>query len=184
MWGDGLRQWFELFAGIAVYLMTEHGPDDNSGWINVTEFEKRFASERLRFAGKQYDAADEAQRNALLEAILRNASTLCSIKLLERRRRISPPSLDYRVSKLGRKVDGWGYGERPGVRKRAVFFAIEAFFRLKKHRKFVVFGAAGWAVLNAFKFYSAALEWLRSDLFAVISALVVAVLLWVGFLFR
>jgi hypothetical protein len=179
MWGKNLCNWFELFAGIVVYKMTDNGPDNNEGWINITEFEKCFTRGQLTFAGNPYDPSDAKQRSALLDAIIAKAGLLCTVKLLERRRNIVPPSLDYRVTTFGRKVDSWGYGSHPGLRKKTFFFAIELFFRLKKHQKLVTFGTAGWAMLNAYKFYATTFEWLSNDLFAVVSACGIILLIWV-----
>lgn len=141
MWGDNYRKWFDLFAGIVVYRATEDAPGNDEGWVNVNEYEKMFSSDRLTFNGRPYTPSDTKQRNKLLEAILNNAGALCAVKLLERRRRIAPPSLDYRVTKFGRRVDAWGYGDKPGIRKRLFFFGVEAFFRLKKHWRLVTIGA-------------------------------------------
>lgn len=180
MWGDNYRKWFDLFAGIVVYRATEDAPGNDEGWVNVNEYEKMFSSDRLTFNGRPYTPSDTKQRNKLLEAILNNAGALCAVKLLERRRRIAPPSLDYRVTKFGRRVDAWGYGDKPGIRKRLFFFGVEAFFRLKKHWRLVTIGAACWGVINAIRFYGAALEWIRGDVFVAITALGVAVLIWLG----
>jgi hypothetical protein len=178
MLGESLRNWFELFSGIAVYHINDKGSDDNEGWININEFEKRFIRERLVFAGKPYDPSDNKQRNQLLNAIIYYASLLCEVKLLERQHKINPTSLEYRVTKLGRKIDKLGYGTNPGLRKRLIFAAIYRFFWIKKYWKIVSFGALGWAIINAYKFYSAAFNWISNDLFAVISALGIALLLW------
>jgi hypothetical protein len=180
MWGDSLRLWSELFAGMVVYRAGEPTTGENVGWLNVNDIESRFKGEKLTFDGKKYDPNDAQQKNALLEAIIKQAGALCYVKLLERRRQLHRPSLDYRVTPLGRRIDGWGYGNRPGVRKRAVFFLIEAFFRLKRYWKLVAIGAAGWALLNAAKFFGAAWSWISNDLFVAASAAVVAVVIWLG----
>jgi hypothetical protein len=180
MWGDGLRLWFELFAGMVVYRGGEPATGESVGWLNVNDIEGRFKSEKLTFQGRKYDPTDTQQKNALLEAIINKASVLCYVRLLERRRQLHPPSLDYRVTRLGRRIGNWGYGHRPGVRKRAVFFAIEAFFRLKRYWKVIAIGAAGWALLNAFKFYGAVWSWVANDAFAAVSAIVVAASVWLG----
>jgi|SRR6185312_1146283 len=177
MWGDRLRYWFELFAGMAIYKSNATGGHVNDGWINPDDIESRFRVERLLVQGRAYDGADNNQRNQLFEAILNNAGALCTARLLERRRQITPPSLDYRVTPFGRKIDKWGYGDKPGLRKRAAFFALEAWFRLRRY-KLVAIGSAGWAAINAFKFYSAAWQWIHNDFFALISAVVIAALLW------
>ena len=178
MWGGTQIQWFELFAGIAIYRMTEAGPDNRDGWLNVTDIEKRFKLEQLKFNGSAYDSTNESQRNALLDTIITNASILCEVGVLERRRNISPPSLDYRVTKLGRRVDSWGHGTRPGIRKRIFFLAFNLYFRSKRLWKFVIFGAGAWALLNAIKFYTIALDWIRDDVFPAISAIVVIIVAW------
>ena len=179
MWGDNFRHWFELFAGMVVYRPGGTGEHVSDGWLNVDDIENRFWREKLLIQGRPYDANDQSQRNQLFGAILNNAAALCAAKLLERRRQIMPPSLDYRVTAVGRRIDNWGYGDKPGLRKRVLFFVIEAAFRLRRYWKFVAIGAAGWAALNAFKFYFAALQWLSNDLFALLSAACVTALLWV-----
>jgi len=180
MWGKGLRMWFELFAGIAVFQMTDKGADNKDGWINIKEYEDRFKREELNFGGKQYNPSDKKQRNDLLNAIINNASLLCTVKLLERRRNIIPPSLDYRVTKLGRRVDTWGYGDRPKIRKKLLFFFIEVVFRLKRYRKWITIAASCWTILNALKFFGAMFEGLRNDVFAVVSAIAIGVAFWWG----
>lgn len=180
MWGDGLRLWFQLLAGMVVYRGGEPTTGENTGWLNVNDIEGRFRSENLTFHGRKYDPTDKQQKNALLEAIINQAGALCYVRLLERRRQLLPPSLDYRVTRLGRRIDSWGYGDKAGFRKRAVFFAIEAFFRLKRYWKVVAIGAAGWALLNAFKFYGVVWSWAANDAFALVSALVVATFVWLG----
>jgi hypothetical protein len=180
MWGNQLRIWFELFAGMAIHRPSHDGRHVDDGWINPNDIESRFRLEQLRVQGRTYNPNDLAQRNHLFNAIIGNAGALCSAKLLERRRQITPPSLDYRVTRLGRKVDNWGYGDQPGFRKRLVFFAIETWLRLRRYWKVVAIGAAGWAVLNAAKFYSAAWHWISNDLFALASAVFVATVLWLA----
>lgn len=178
MWGNNLRLWFELFAGIVIYRPSTEGGHASDGWINPNDIEARFLKENLLFQGRLYAGTDGDQRNELLNAILNNAGALCAVKLLERRRQISPPSLDYRVTPIGRRVDNWGYGDKPGLRKRVLFFCIEASLRLRRHWRLVVIGTTGWSVLNAIKFYAAAMQWIRDDLFAVVSATFMLVLLW------
>jgi len=184
MWGDNLRIWFELFSGIVVYRITNDGPDNNEGWININEFEKRFIRESLIFADKPYDPSNKKQRNALIDAIIHNASLLCEVKLLERPRNITPPSLDYRVTKLGRKIDAFGYGISPGFRKKTVFFIIYLYFWVKKYWKFVTIGTLGWTFINSFKFYTAMFGWLRNDLFAIISAIGIGFLVWFSYFLK
>lgn len=180
MWGDNLRLWFELFAGMAVH----HGGSALSdGWLSFNDIEGRFRRENITFNGSKYDPSDPAQQNALLEAFIRNAGALCFVRLLERRRKIVPPSLDYRVTTFGRVVNRWGYGTRPGFRKRLVFFVIEVFFRLLKFKKLVALGAAGWVMLNAVKFYGVAWDWLSQDVFATVSAVIVGLVIWLTAVF-
>ena len=183
MWGEGLRWWHEFFAGIAVFRVTADGNDDNEGWINASTCEDRFRRESILLDGRRYDPNDPKQRNQLLDAIISNAGILCHLKLLERRRQMTPPSLDYRVTKLGRKIDAWGYGEHTELRKKLLFFAFEAYLRGKKHWKVITVGAAGWGVVNAFKFYTTALDWIRNDLFSTVSALAMAGAFWVAHVF-
>src|SRR6476646_4105785 len=108
MLGDDLRNWFELFDGLVVYRPRPSGGHVSDGWINWSDIENRFNTQQLRFAGVPYDPNDEAQRNKLLDAIVAYGSGFVSCKLLERRRQISPPSLDYRLTALGRRIGNWG----------------------------------------------------------------------------
>jgi hypothetical protein len=175
MWGDNIRTWFELFSGMTVHRV---GGPLSEGWLNVDDIEGRFRREGITFNGSKYDSSNGEQKNALEGAIIGNAGSLCYVRLLERRRQLNPPSLDYRVTRLGRTVDGWGYGDKPGARKRLFFLLIEILLRLLKYKWIVAFGAAGWATLNAIRFYGAAWEWLSHDIFAIVSAIVIGLLLW------
>jgi len=178
MWGNSLRYWFELFAGMAIFRPDAKGVHVNEGWINPNDIEARFLTERLLVQGRTYDGTDIHQRNQLFEDILRNAGVLCTARLLERRRQITPPSLDYRVTRFGRKIDNWGYGDKPGLRKRVVFFALETWFRLRPYWKLIAIGATGWGIINAFKFYSAAWQSIHNGFFALISAIFFSAALW------
>ena len=180
MLGNGLRQWFELFAGMVVYRGGEPTSGENVGWLEVDDIERRFKSENLAFGGKKYDSSDPKQKNALLEAILNNAAALCDVKLLERRRLLHPPSLAFRVTKFGRRVDNWGYGDKPGLRKRALFFLVELFFRAKRFWKLIAIFAAGWTLLNAGRFIGASWGWLSNDAFGFVSALVLGAIVLLG----
>jgi hypothetical protein len=69
MLGDDLRAWFELFDGMAVYRPQPGGGHAFDGWLNWSDIEGRFKTEKLTFAGKPYDPEDQAQRNALLDTL-------------------------------------------------------------------------------------------------------------------
>jgi hypothetical protein len=138
----------------------------------------------LTFAGKPYDPEDQAQRNALLDTLIGYAGTFVFLRLLERRRQITPPSLGYRLTPLGRRIGNWGYGSRPGFRKRAFFFGAGTFLRAYNYRVLFAVGEAGWAVLNAIKFYSAALSWVGGLPFAAWSAAVVAAIVGIWALIK
>jgi len=127
MRGDDLRAWFELFDGMVVYRPRPGGGHVSDGWLNWSDIEGRFKSEKLTFAGKPYDPDDQVQRNALLESLINYAGTFVFLRLLKRRRLINPPSLDYKITPLGRRVGNWGYGSRPGFKKRTFFFAAAVF---------------------------------------------------------
>ena len=101
-------------------------------------------------------------------------------KLLERRRQTSPPSLDYRLTALGRRVGNWGYGPKPGFKKRTFFFFLALGLKAYKLRKVVAIGSLGWAALNAAKFYTAATVWVESLPFAAWSAAAIVVILAVA----
>lgn len=174
MLGDNLRSWFELFESIVIYRPQASGDHVSNGWLNWADIEGRFKSERLTFCGQHYDPLNEAQRNELLGAIVSYAGILVTCKLLERRRQISPPSLDYRLTKFGRRVSNWGYGTKPGIKKRTLFLALALGLRAYKFRKVVAIGAVGWGILNALKFYAAAASWVESLPFAAWSAVAVA----------
>ena len=155
---------------MVVYRPKPGGGHESDGWLNWSDIEGRFKSSCLSFGGKPYDPNDQAQREELLDAILGNANTFVLFKLLEKRRLMNPPSLDYRLTPFGRRVGNWGYGDMPGIKKRALFVAVELALRSYKYKGLIAFGAAGWAVLNAFKFYSAATSWFSSLPFAAWSA--------------
>lgn len=172
MWGADLRKWFELFAGMTVSRVGD--PSTEEGWINWTYVEKSFLLGGYTFGGRKYDPSDNAQRDAFLKLLSGHASLFCELKLMERRRRMVPPALDYRVTPLGRRVDNWGYGPKPGFRKAATFFAIEAIYRVKRFKWIIAFGAFGWAMLNAGRFFGTAAEWISGTAFPVLSALAIA----------
>jgi hypothetical protein len=175
MWGTNLRNWFEIFAGMTVSRVGD--PSTEQGWLNWSDVERSFLLGGKTFNGQKYDPNNKAQRNDLLDGLIKYAGVLCEVKLLERRRQIDPPSLDYRVTRLGRRIDGWGYGPKPGFRKAAVFFAIEAFYRLKRFKGIIAVGAFGWAALNAARFYGYAAEWIDGTAFPVLSAFTIAAVL-------
>jgi len=177
MLGDDLRNWFEIFDGLAVYRPQASGGHASDGWINWSDIENRFKTQKLQFAGAPYDPNDQAQHNKLLNAIVAYASGFVWCKLLERRRQISPPSLDYRLTALGRRIGNWGYGPRPGFKKRAFFLLLALGLKAYKLRKVVTIGALGWAALNAVRFYTAATVWAESLPFAVWSAAVIGAIL-------
>ena len=84
MLGDDLRAWYELFDGIVVYQPQPSGDHGSDGWINFTDIEKRFKSERLLFASQPYDPSNLAQRTKLLDGIASFAGIFVMAKLLER----------------------------------------------------------------------------------------------------
>jgi hypothetical protein len=174
MLGDDLRNWFELFDGLVVYRPQPSGGHVSDGWINWSDIENRFTSQKLRFAGAPYDPKNEPQRNRLLDAIVSYGSGFVWCKLLERRRQVSPPSLDYRLTPLGRRVSNWGYGPSPGFKKRTFFLLLALGLKAYKLRKVVAIGALGWAALNAVKFYTVATVWVGSLPFAAWSAAAIA----------
>lgn len=182
MLGDDLRTWFELFDGIVIYRPAPGGGHVADGWLNWSDIENRFKSERLRFAGRPYDPSDQEQHEKLLDAIINYAGALVTCKLLERRRKISPPSLDYRLTSFGRRVGNWGYGSTPGFKKRSLFFILALGFRVYRFRTVITVGAVGWGILNAFKFYAAAASWAEGMPFAAWSGAVVTLLLaaWIA----
>ena len=181
MLGDNLRAWFELFEGIVIYRPQPEGGHVADGWINWSDIESRFKSEKLQFAGQPYDPTNQEQRSKLLDAIVNYAGTLVTCRLLERRRQMSPPSLDYRLTRFGRRVGNWGYSSKPGFKKRSLFFALTVGFRAYRFRKIITIGAIGWGILNAVKFYATAVSWAEGLPFAVWSAAAVAaaIAIWV-----
>ncbi len=184
MLGDGLRSWHEFFSGIVVYRVTEHGPNSDGGWVKVTEYERRFERDNLLFNGHRYDPSDIKQRNALQTAIINWASALCVLRLLERRRTMVPPSLAYRVTPLGRRLDRLGYGDSASWLKKLIFAVLELIVRASKHKWIVAAGATGWAILNALKFYLAVAAWISNEIFALVSGLIIAFLIMLGLILR
>lgn len=177
MLGNDLRVWFELFDGIVIYRPRSDGGHVSDGWINWSDIENRFKREKLKFTGSIYNASDPVQRDKLLNAITHYASALVVCRLLERRRLINPSSLDYRLTPFGRRVGNWGYGQKPGFKKRSLFFLIALWLKAYKFKKVITIGAAAWGVLNALKFYGAALSWAEGLPFAAWSAAAVMVLI-------
>jgi len=175
MLGEDLRNWFELFDGIVIYKSQPGGGHVSDGWLNWTAIEGRFKSEKLAFMGLRYDPSNEVQRNKLLEALVGYSNTLVRFRLLEKRRQIFPPSLDYRVTAFGRRVSNWGYGANPEFKKKALFFAMALVIRAYRLRWIVVFGAVGWGILNSVRFYMAAASWVESLPFAAWSAAAIAI---------
>jgi len=177
MLGKDLLNWFELFDGIVIYRPCPGGGHQDTGWINWSDIENRFKSEKLLFDGQPYEPSNQEQRELLLNAIIRYAGDLVVCSLLERRRQISPPSLDYRLTRLGRRVGNWGYGENPGFKKRLLFFLIALGFKIYKVRKIIAIGGIGLSVMNAVKFYSTAWSWAESLPFAAWSTAIVTALI-------
>lgn len=175
MLGSDLRACFELFDGMVVYRPKPGGDHESDGWLNWSDIEGRFKSSRILFGGKPYDPTDQAQREKLLDAIVGYANTFVLLHLLEKRRLMNPPSLDYRLTAFGRRVGNWGYGDKPGFKKAAVFLLAALGLRLYRYKGLIAVGAAGWAALNAFKFYGAAMSWAGGLPFAAWSAAAVAV---------
>ncbi len=176
MLGDGLRNWFEIFTGIVVYRVEKSGPTNNDGWINVIEFEKRILRNKICFQGKIYDETDLKQKNALVDSLITYARVFCKFGLLECRRNMFPASLDYRVTKLGRRVDSWGYADKPGFRKRSLFFLVDLYYVVKKKWKIYTVLTLLWGVISSLKSYYAAFNWIRNDLFSFISAIFVVII--------
>lgn len=157
MRGDNLRHWFEIFAGATVHRGGVPTTPAELGWLNVKDVESCFRiDEHLNFDGRKYNPSDRRQKEALFDAIINNARALCFVRLLERRRRMSPPSLDYRVTAFGRWIDGWGYGSEPGFRKRAFFFTLDPFFWTVRHWKLVGIVSAVASFFGTMEFYSKA----------------------------
>ena len=177
MLGSDLRAWFELFDGMVVYRPKPGGGHESDGWLNWSDIESRFKSNRVLFGGKPYDPTDHVQREKIVDAIVGYANTFVLLRLLEKRRTLNPPSLDYQLTPFGRKVGNWGYGDKPGLKKTAVFLLAALGLRLYKYKGVIALGAAGWAALNAFKFYSAAMSWVGGLPFAIWSAAFAAVVI-------
>lgn len=183
MIGEDLRAWFELFDGMVIYRPAPEGGYVVNEWINWSDIENRFKSEKLWFEGSPYDPSSQEQKERLLDAIINYAGALVACKLLERRRQISPPSLDYRLTSFGRRVGNWGYGSKPGFKKRSIFFVLALGFRAYRFRKVITVGAIGWSILNAFKFYAVAASLAEGLPFAAWSGALVGVLvaIWIAF---
>ena len=181
MLGDDLRAWFELFDGILIYRPQPDGGHPADGWINWSEIENRFKSQKLLFSGRPYDPTNQEQRGKLLDAIVNYAGVFVTCKLLERRRQLSPPSLDYRLTSFGRRVGNWGYGANAGFRKRSFFFVLALGLRAYRIRTVITVGAVGWGILNGVKFYATAVSWAEGLPCATWSAALVAaaVAIWV-----
>ena len=170
MLGSHLRDWFELFDGFTVHRPKPGGGHESDGWLHWSDIEGRFKSGKLNFVGKQYDPTDNAQRELLLNAIVTHAGLFVTLRLLEKRRQINPISLDYRLTPFGRRVGNWGSGDKPGFNKSALFLLAAVALRAYRYKRVIAIGAAGWAVLNAVKFYGTAVSWASGLPFAAWSA--------------
>ena len=160
---------------MVVYRPQSDGGHESDGWLNWSDIEGRFKSSRILFVGKSYNPDNDAQREELLNAIVGYANVVVLLRLLEKRRLMNPPSLDYRLTAFGRRVGNWGYGDKPGFKKTAVFLLAALGLNVYKYKGVIAIGAAGWAALNAFKFYGAAMSWVGGLPFAAWSAAAVAV---------
>jgi len=165
--------WFNVFSGIVVYKVKPDGVSDNDMWININEYVKIFERDNLRLNGIPYEK-ETGREEEVINAIIANAGILCDLGLLERNRGISPPRLDYRVTKKGRNFDqlrGKRFGE---FRRKFFFFRHVVFQRLKKYKRVITVAAFLMAALNAVKFYSLALTWI-SDGWVLITSVVIFV---------
>ena len=182
MLGKTLISWFELFAGIAVYKITDQGPDNAEGWINIEVIERRFEKEKLKFCGNQYNPSDPRQKENLLNAIIHNAQILCEFGILEKYRSMYPPRLEYRVTKLGRKIDALRGIRIKELRKKFFFFRKALWQQRAKYTKIITIGTFGMGVVNALRFYSVAFTWISEmsvlalSLLAAVTVFLIAVI--------
>ena len=163
--------WLSLFAGIVVYKVGEDGKaDDNGGFINIDEFIKRFEQSNLRLGGIQYQKGS-GREEELNEAIINNAGDLCELGLMERKRGMMPPRLEYRVTTKGRKYDNLSRSRFGLFRCKMFFFGRCIWQRIKKY-KFLITGAAfAMATINAVRFYNLAFTWVSETALAIVSTL-------------
>lgn len=172
MLGDTLIPWLDLFSGIAVYTIEEDGPSNNEGWVNIKEYIRIFEQGKLKLNGKPYEGEDAKRKEELEDAIIKNAGILCTLRLLERNRGNHPPRLEYRVTKLGRKIDSLRDGLFGEFRRKFFFFRKALYYEIIKYKWIVTTGAFLMAIVNAIRFYSLAFTWLSEFSVFLVSLLI------------
>lgn len=164
MWGDEFRHYFELYSTFVVYGVKDGQPDDNQGWFDAREYEKRLKDMLLQanvtLGGKTFDSKASNAKGELIDALVNSMGNLITLKLFERRRQTWPPLLEYRKTRIGM----WLYtvGHSGNFVKR--FFYRVIFFIFGVHAKFhgcwkiVTFLAIGMVMINAAKFLDIAFQ--------------------------
>ncbi len=182
MLGDFYIPWLSLFSEMVIYKIQDDGTsNDNSGFINIDDFAKRFEREKLSLSGIPY-AKDQGREEELMEAIIHNAGVLCELGLMERKRGMIPPRLEYRVTSKGRKYDRLAHGKIGLIRCKLFFFGHCMWQRIKKYKAIISVAAFCMAVVNAVRFYNLAFTWVSESALAIASVIgLLITLVWVTY---
>ncbi|ATI03064.1 MULTISPECIES: hypothetical protein [Cycloclasticus] len=169
MLGDSYIPWLSLFAGVVIYKIQDDGAsNDNGGFINIDDFAKRIELERLSLSGIAYEKG-QGREEELMEAIIHNAGVLCELGLMERKRGMVPPRLEFRVTPKGRKYDSLAHGKIGLIRCKLFFFSHCMWQRIKKYKAIITVAAFCMAVVNAVRFYNLAFTWISESTLALAS---------------
>ncbi len=182
MLGDTYISWLSLFSGIVIYKIKEdETPNDNDGFINIDDFAKCFERGNLRLGGVPYEKG-RGREEELMEAIIHNAGVLCELGLMERRRGIIPPRLEYRMTSKGRKYDNLSHSKIGLLRCKLFFFSHCMWQRIKKYKTIITGAAFAMAIVNAVRFYNLAFIWVSESALALASLIgLLATLVWVAY---
>lgn len=182
MLGDSYIPWLSLFAGMVIYKIEEDGTqNDNDGFININEFARRFERENLRLGGVPYER-ESGRKEELIEAIIHNAGVLCKLGLMERKRGMIPPRLEYRVTPKGRKYDSLSHKKIGLLLCKMFFFSRCLWQRMKKYKVLITGAAFAMAIINATRFYNLAFTWVSESVLGVATLIgLLVTLIWAAY---
>jgi len=182
MLGDSYIPWLSLFSRMVIYTIKNDGSsNDNDGFINIDDFAKCFEREKLSLSGIPYAKGQEREEE-LMKAIIHNAGVLCELGLMERKRGISPPRLEYRVTSKGRNYDGLSHQKIGLIRCKLFFFRHCMWQRIKKYKAIITVAAFGMTIVNAVRFYNLAFTWISESALALASLIGILVnIAWVAY---
>ncbi|MEP1741290.1 MAG: hypothetical protein ABJI92_18525 [Kangiellaceae bacterium] len=182
MLGDSYIPWLSLFSGMVIHKIQDDGTSNNNdGFINIDDFAKRFEQGKLSLCGIPYEKG-QGREEELMEAIIHNAGVLCELGLMERKRGIIPPRLEYRVTLKGLKYDGLTHSKFGLLRCKLFFFGHCMWQRIKKYKAIITVAAFGMAIVNAVRFYNLAFTWVSEYALALVSLIgLLITLAWVAY---